>query len=297
MGSSIHGSDTEHRRSRDKGELARALAALTKNPLSITAVMLLGVMALVAVFAPALATHPPNQVVLQDRLLPPSRVHLFGTDDLGRDMFSRVLYGARISLRIALVVVGTAVALGTALGAVAGYSGGWVDELIMRCSEIFLAFPPLILAMAIAASLGASIANVMLALTIVWWPQYCRIIRGSVLVLRETDFVTAARALGASNGRIILRHILPNCFAPALVQGSLDLGRVLLTAATLSFLGFGARPPAPEWGAMISLGRSFIRDHWWYATFPGLAMLVTVLAFNLFGDAVRDMLDPRLRHR
>jgi len=192
-------------------------------------------------------------------------------------------------------VVGLTLGIGTLLGILSGYIGGWVDELIMRLNDVFLAFPALILAMAIAAALGPSLENAIIAMVVIWWPRYARVSRGQVLAIREIDYVTSARALGASPVRIMIRHILPNCISPIVVQATLDLGEVVLTAATLSFIGFGAQPPVPEWGAMISVGRNFIRDYWWYPTFPGLAILVTVMGFNLLGDAVRDALDPRLR--
>jgi len=233
---------------------------------------------------------------LSERLSPPSSKYLFGTDDVGRDILSRVIYGSRISLRICTLVVGLTIGIGTILGIISGYWGGWIDELIMRISDVFLAFPALILAMAIAAALGPSLENVILAMVVIWWPRYARVTRGQVLVLREIDYIVAARAIGVHNRRIIMRHILPNCVSPVLIQATLDMGEVLLTAATLSFIGFGAQPPTPEWGAMISLGRNYLRDNWWYATFPGLAILLTVIGFNLLGDAARDILDPRLRH-
>ncbi|MCD5408879.1 ABC transporter permease [Candidatus Bipolaricaulota bacterium] len=198
-----------------------------------------------------------------------------------------------MTLRICTLVVGLTLAIGTVLGLVAGYFGGWVDELVMRVSDVFLAFPALILA--IAAALGPSLENAIVAMVAIWWPRYARVTRGQVLSIREVDFVAAARAAGASSTRIMLRHILPNCISPVVVQATLDLGEVVLTAATLSFIGFGAQPPTPEWGAMVSVGRNFLRDYWWYTTFPGLAILITVMGFNLLGDAVRDILDPRLR--
>ena len=198
-----------------------------------------------------------------------------------------------MTLRICTLVVGLTLAIGTVLGLVAGYFGGWVDELVMRVSDVFLAFPALILA--IAAALGPSLENAIVAMVAIWWPRYARVTRGQVLSIREVDFVAAARAAGASSTRIMLRHILPNCISPVVVQATLDFGEVVLTAATLSFIGFGAQPPTPEWGAMVSVGRNFLRDYWWYTTFQGLAILITVMGFNLLGDAVRDILDPRLR--
>jgi len=214
---------------------------------------------------------------------------------MGRDVLSRVVYGARISLRIGLIVVIIAFPFGSILGAIAGFYGGRLDELIMRITDVFLCIPGLILAMAIAAALGPSIQNVLLSLAVVWWPWYTRIVRSVILGLKEQDFVTAARAIGVPHRRIILRHLLPNAIAPATVNATLDIGFVILNAAGLSFIGLGAQPPSPEWGAMLSTSRDILREAWWAATFPGLAILLTVLSFNLLGDAFRDLLDPRLR--
>jgi len=291
---SILESGTEEKRSRNS-EWRRAVHSLRKSPLAVLGFVITGVLIVLAIFAPFLAPYSPIKMRLSERLSPPSSSHIFGTDDVGRDILSRVIYGSRISLRICTVVVGLTIGIGTILGVAAGYLGGWVDELIMRISDVFLAFPALILAMAIAAALGPSLDNVILAMVVIWWPRYARVARGQVLVLREIDYMVAAKAIGISGGRTFTHHILPNCISPILIQATLDLGEVLLTAATLSFIGFGAQPPTPEWGAMISLGRNYLRDNWWYATFPGLAILVTVMGFNLLGDAARDVLDPRLR--
>ena len=250
---------------------------------------------LLAAFAPLLSPYSPTKINLRERLSPPSLAHPFGTDDAGRDILSRVIHGSRITLRICVIVVGLTLGIGTFLGLLAGYFGGWIDEVTMRVSDVFLAFPALILAMAIAAALGPSLENAIIAMVVIWWPRYARVARGQVLLIRELDYVASARALGASSLRVMAQHILPNCVSPIIVQATLDLGEVVLTAATLSFIGFGAQPPAPEWGAMISVGRNFLRDYWWYPTFPGLAILLTVMGFNLLGDALRDMLDPRLR--
>jgi len=291
---SILESGTEEKRSRNS-EWRRAVHSLRKSPLAVLGFVITGVLIVLAIFAPFLAPYSPTKMRLSERLSPPSSSHIFGTDDVGRDILSRVIYGSRISLRICTVVVGLTIGIGTILGVAAGYLGGWVDELIMRISDVFLAFPALILAMAIAAALGPSLDNVILAMVVIWWPRYARVARGQVLVLREIDYMVAAKAIGISGRRTFTHHILPNCISPILIQATLDLGEVLLTAATLSFIGFGAQPPTPEWGAMISLGRNYLRDNWWYATFPGLAILVTVMGFNLLGDAARDVLDPRLR--
>lgn len=291
---SIRESDTK-KSSRDS-EWRSAFRSLQRSPLAVLGLVIIGFLVVLAIFAPSLAPYSPTKMSLSERLSPPSSTHIFGTDDVGRDILSRVIYGSRISLRICTLVVGLTIGIGTILGIISGYWGGWIDELIMRISDVFLAFPALILAMAIAAALGPSLENVIIAMVAIWWPRYARVTRGQVLVLREIDYIVAARAVGVHNRRIIMHHILPNCVSPVLIQATLDLGEVLLTAATLSFIGFGAQPPTPEWGAMISLGRNYLRDNWWYATFPGLAILVTVIGFNLLGDAARDILDPRLRH-
>ncbi len=278
-----------------ESEWRRAFRGICKSRLALFGLLITGLLIFVAILAPLIAPYSPTKMSLRERLSPPSASHLFGTDDAGRDILSRVIYGSRITLRICIIVVGLTLGIGTLLGILSGYIGGLVDELIMRLNDVFLAFPALILAMAIAAALGPSLENAIIAMVVIWWPRYARVSRGQVLAIREIDYVTAARALGASSSRIMIRHILPNCISPIVVQATLDLGEVVLTAATLSFIGFGAQPPVPEWGAMISVGRNFIRDYWWYPTFPGLAILVTVMGFNLLGDAVRDILDPRLR--
>jgi peptide/nickel transport system permease protein len=268
---------------------------MRRSRLAVVGALITGALLLVAALAPWIAPYSPTKLNLAERLLPPSGRHPFGTDDAGRDILSRVIYGSRITLRICLLVVGLTLVIGTLLGLLSGYLGGWMDELVMRVSDVFLAFPALILAMAIAAALGPSLENAIVAMVAIWWPRYARVTRGQVLAIREIDYVAAARAVGASPFRIMLRHVLPNCISPLVVQATLDLGEVVLTAATLSFIGFGAQPPTPEWGAMVSVGRNYLRDQWWYATFPGLAILITVMGFNLLGDAVRDILDPRLR--
>src|SRR5439155_27251457 len=237
----------------------------------------------------------PNDINLLERLKPPSGVHLFGTDDLGRDLFSRVLAGARISLEVAAIILSISVAFGTFLGIVAGLVGGLVDELIMRATDLFLAFPALSLAAAIAATLSPSLSHTVIALSTVYWPWYTRLARGQVLSLRERDFVVAARVVGAGTPRIVVRELLPNVLPIVVVQMSLDVGYAILFTSSLSFLGLGAQPPTPEWGAMMTDARSFLQDFWWYPTFPGLALAVTVLGFNLVGDGLRDWLDPRLR--
>lgn len=273
----------------------RALRRAARNRLALFGSAIVVLLVLLAAFASLLSPYSPTKINLRERLSPPSLAHPFGTDDAGRDILSRVIYGSRVTLRICVMVVGLALGIGTFLGLLAGYFGGWTDEVMMRVSDVFLAFPPLILAMAIAAALGPSLEHAIIAMAAIWWPRYARIARGQVLLIKELDYVASARAVGASLLRVMARHILPNCVSPIIVQATLDLGEVVLTAATLSFIGFGAQPPTPEWGAMISVGRNFLRDYWWYPTFPGLAIFLTVMGFNLLGDAVRDMLDPRLR--
>jgi peptide/nickel transport system permease protein len=231
---------------------------------------------------------------LGSRLQPPSPVHWLGTDSLGRDIASRILYGARISLIIGVVVVTTAGIVGTAIGLVAGYAGGLVDETLMRLTEVFLAFPALILAMAIAGALGPSLTNAIIAIAAVTWAVYARLVRGQILSLRRREFVEAARAMGASRTRIVVRHLLPNALAPLMIQASFDLGSSIIAAAGLSFIGFGAQPPTPEWGVMISDGRNYISTQPWLSLFPGLAILFAVGSFNLLGDGLRDAFDPRL---
>jgi peptide/nickel transport system permease protein len=271
------------------------LKRILHQPLALTGLCIMILMVLVAILAPVIAQHDPLEVNFKKRLLPPSFEHPFGTDQMGRDVLSRVVYGARISLRIGLIVVIIAFPFGSILGAIAGFYGGRLDELIMRITDVFLCIPGLILAMAIAAALGPSIQNVLLSLAVVWWPWYTRIVRSVILGLKEQDFIAAARAIGVPHRRIILRHLLPNAIAPATVNATLDIGFVILNAAGLSFIGLGAQPPSPEWGAMLSTSRDILREAWWAATFPGLAILLTVLSFNLLGDAFRDLLDPRLK--
>jgi peptide/nickel transport system permease protein len=275
---------------------ARAVRALLgASWLNVLGVTLVVIVVFAAAFGSLLAPHAPSEISLLDRLKPPSRSHLFGTDDLGRDLFSRVLAGARISLEVAAIVLSLSVAFGTLLGILAGLVGGLVDELIMRATDLFLAFPALILASAIAASLGPSLSHTVVALAIVYWPWYARLARGQVLSLREREFVVAARVAGASTPRIVARELLPNVLPIVVVQTSLDVGYAILFTSSLSFLGLGAQPPTPEWGAMMTDARGFLQDFWWYPTFPGLALAITVLGFNLVGDGLRDWLDPRLR--
>ena len=257
--------------------------------------LVVGLFVALAALAPALAPYEPLRGRLDERLLPPSTGHWFGTDELGRDVLSRVLYGARISLQIQVAAVGLALVLGTALGVVAGYVGRWPDMLIMRIVDIMMAFPGIFLALAIIAALGTGLGNVIIASAIFLVPQFARVIRGSVLTLKEKEFVEAARALGEADVPIIVRYLLPNSLAPIIVQTSLRMATVLLTASGLSFLGLGVQPPSPEWGAMLSNARAYMITAPHVAMMPGLAIAVVVLGFNLLGDGLRDSLDPRLR--
>ncbi|MEW6398946.1 MAG: nickel transporter permease [Bacillota bacterium] len=268
---------------------------LVRSPLSAVGLGIVAVFMVVGLLAPVLTPYDPLAQDLPNRLAPMTREHLFGTDTLGRDILSRFVLGTRISFTIGVVVTGISATAGTLIGLVSGYAGGWVDEAFMRLADIFLAFPSLILAMAIAAVLGPSLTNTMIAIAVVEWPVYSRLVRGQVLSLREKEFVEAARAVGASRHVLLLRHILPNCLAPILVRMTMDMGGVILTAAGLSFIGFGAQPPTPEWGVMISEGRDYIMSHWWISTWPGLAIFTVVMGFNLLGDGLRDLLDPRLK--
>lgn len=270
---------------------------LLARPLFLLGLALVFAISFLAMIAPLISPYDPIKINLASRLQPPNPSHLLGTDHLGRDLLSRLLYGARVSLMVGVTIAGMSCILGSILGLTSGYFGRTVDNVIMRVCDMFFAFPPLILAMAIAASLGPSLQNTMLALVIVWWPRYARLARSQVLSLRELDYVQAAKAAGASHVRIMLRHILPNVFSPVVVQTTLDIGQAILMAASLGFLGFGAQPPTPEWGLMASEGRVYMRDFWWYPTFPSLMILITVLGFNLLGDGLRDALDPRQRGR
>ena len=250
------------------------------------------VLVLMAVFAPYIAPYDPIDQSLEDRLQAPSLEHVFGTDDFGRDILSRIMYGSRISLRIALISTSIALTLGTALGLLAGYRGGLPDAIAMRLVDIMLAFPSILLAIAIVAITGPGIDNVILAVSIVMIPQFARLVRASALTVRETAYVEAARALGARDRRIVFRHVLPNCMAPLIVQSTLSMATAILDAAGLSFLGLGAQPPTPEWGSMLSGGRELLLNAPWVMTFPGLAIFCVVLGLNLFGDGLSEALDP-----
>ncbi|MEI2618316.1 MAG: nickel transporter permease [Thermomicrobiales bacterium] len=268
-----------------------------ETPLNVLALGIITVFIFLSIFGRLLAPYDPIVPDIANKLAPPSAAHWLGTDELGRDILSRVLTGTRISLGIATMILSIAITAGVLIGAVAGYVGGWVDEVLMRITDIFLAFPALILAMGIAASLGRDLKNVIIALTLVYWPWYARLIRGQVLMIRERDFVEAAHAIGMRPSRVLLRHILPNTMAPIIVQATVDVGYAVLATAGLSFIGLGAQPPSPEWGTMIAGARAYFRVAWWYMTFPGIALTLTVIGFNLLGDGLRDYFDPRTRVR
>jgi peptide/nickel transport system permease protein len=269
---------------------------LLRNRMAVLGGAIVVAWVIIAMLAPLIAPYDPIDQQVRERLQPPSTSHFLGVDELGRDVFSRVLYGGRVSLPVAAVVVLLATVFGTLYGGLAGFGGSWLDEVAMRLVDMVLAFPSLILAMAIAAALGPSIQNSMLALLLVWWPPYARVARGQVLSLKRRDFITAARALGMSEQRILLRHVLPNAIAPAFVLTSMDFGNAIIITAALSFLGLGAVPPTPEWGAMVAEGRELVQQ-WWISTFSGLAIFSVAMACNFIGDGLRDAVDPHLRSR
>lgn len=279
-------------------ELKYTLYVIRKNNLSILGLFGLISLFIIALIAPYIVPYPEDALgaTHPERIfLPPSLEHPFGTDDLGRDIFSRVLYGTRIELVIGLMVIFLSLSIGLPLGIISGYFGGFIGEFIMRITDMFLSFPPLLLALAISVSLGPSLTNAMIAIAIAWWPWYSRLAYEQTISIREKQFIEAAKATGISEFRILFYHILPNCLTPLIVQASMDLGSVILTAASLSFLGLGAQPPQPEWGLMCNIGRIYFLTNWWVATFPGLAIVISVLILNLLGDGLRDILDPKSR--
>lgn len=269
------------------------IARLFTNPLSAIGAVCVMAMLAVAVFGPLMAAFDPIAMQPDIRLSPPDATHWFGTDDSGRDILSRIVYGTRYSLLSAVGILVMASVVGTVVGLVAALFGGWVDEVLMRLTDMFLAFPALVLAMGMAAALGPSLFNAMIAIVLVWWPWYARLVRGQALQLRQEAFVESALIAGASWWRIAVHHILRNCMTPLIVQISLDVGYAILTLAGLSFIGLGAQPPTPEWGSMVSVGRDYFLDQWWMVTFPGMAIFFSVMAFNLFGDGLQEVLSPR----
>ena len=279
-------------------ELRRYARAYARSASSMLGLMIVALFVVVAAIGPLIVPYPEDArgaVHLDRKLQAPSAAHWFGTDEVGNDVYTRVVLGARVSLQIGLIITIVAAVLGVPLGIVAGHAGGRLGELIMRVTDVFLSVPALVLALAVVGALGPGIVNAMIALSLVWWPGYVRLVQGKTLALTQEAFVEAARAGGAGRLRIVLVHLLPNCVSPIVVKASMDMGTAILAAASLGFIGLGAQPPYPEWGAMISHGRNYLPTWWWYATFPGLAIYLTVLGFNLVGDGLRDLLDPRSR--
>lgn len=273
---------------------------ILNNPLTAFGLVIILALLITAIFAPVLAPFPDQGrglSNLDERLEPPTFKHPLGTDSLGRDILSRIIYGARISLKAALIVVMFSISVGVPLGLVAGYFGGKIDDVIMRLADMVLAFPSLLLAIAIVASLGPNLINALIAIALPWWPWYTRLMRSQVISTKEMQFVESAQAIGASRWRIMFRHILPNCLSPIIVNATVDMGYVILAIASLGFLGLGTQPPAADWGVMVSDGREFFLNQWWISTFSGGAIFLTVLAFNLTGDGIREALDPKIRWR
>ncbi|MDR2312689.1 MAG: ABC transporter permease [Brucellaceae bacterium] len=289
---------SERPQSRAQAKIGRSYMIwrrFTANKLAVLGLAIIGLLVFVAAFAPWLAPHSPvSGDLANSRLLPMgSPGYLLGTDDQGRDILSRLIYGSRWTLYVVLLVAILSAPVGLLVGTVAGYAGGWVDALLMRITDIFLAFPKLILALAFVAALGPGIENAVIAIAITSWPPYARIARAETLTLRNSDYISAVKLMGASPARIVIRHIMPLCLSSLIVRVTLDMAGIILTAAGLGFLGLGAQPPLPEWGAMIASGRRFILDQWWVAAVPGMAILIVSLGFNLLGDGLRDALDPR----
>jgi peptide/nickel transport system permease protein len=278
-----------------RSRTSEVLRLLRHNRLAMTGVVIISLLIFLTLFGPSLSRYDPVAIDMSARLQPPSLEHLFGTDDFGRDVLSRVLSGAAISLKVGLIAVGISLIVGTSTGAISGYYGGLLDEVIMRCMDILFAFPAILLAIAILAALGPGVGNAMIAIGIVYTPIFARITRGSVLTVREEVYIDAARASGCRDRRIIARHILPNVAAPVIVETTLSLAFAILAEAALSFLGLGTQPPDPSWGRMLSESRAYILDGPWLGIFPGLAIMFTVMGFNFLGDGLRDALDPRLK--
>lgn len=267
---------------------------LRRNPLAVIGLAIAVALVFIAIFAPLLAPHDPITQELSRRLLPPGTPgNILGTDDFGRDILSRILYGSRITLYIVLLVILTAPVVGLLIGTVAGYFGGWTDTILMRITDIFLAFPKLILALALVAVLGPGMENAVLAIALTSWPPYARVARAETLTVRNADYIAAVKLQGAGAVRVIWGHVMPMCLPSVIIRVTLDMAGVILIAAGLGFLGLGVQPPLPEWGLMISAGRKFLFEQWWVATMPGLAIFIVSLGFNLLGDGLRDVLDPK----
>ncbi len=283
------------RRQARLGQAYRTWLAFRTNKLAVLGLVIVLALVLMALFADVLTAYSPivGGDLRTQRLLPPSAEHWFGTDDQARDIFSRIVHGSRLTLLVVVLVAVIATPIGLAVGTVAGFFGGWVDQALMRLTDIFLAFPRLILALAFVAALGPGIENAIIAIAITSWPPYARLARAETLTIRHTDYIYAVRLQGASAGRIIWNHVVPLCLSSVIIRVTLDMAGIILTAAGLGFLGLGAQPPLPEWGAMIASGRRFLIDQWWVAAMPGIAILVVSLGFNLLGDGLRDVLDPK----
>ncbi len=280
-------------------EWRRGIHRFRRSRLSMLGLVMVLFLVGVALTGPWWVPHPEDAtgaLHISERFQPPSWEHPFGTDEVGRDVFSRVVLGTRVSFQVGAIILIVAITIGVTLGGMAGYFGGWVNEVIMRVTDIMLTFPGIFLALAITAALGPGVRNAMLALSITWWPGYARLVQAQVLSAREEDYVEAARAIGAGHARILFRHILPNLLSAIIVKASMDIGFAILNLAALGFIGVGAQQPTPEWGAMVAFGRRFLPHYWWYSTFPGLAMFFTVFGFNMLGDGLRDVLDPQSRH-
>lgn len=277
------------------GRRYQAWLAFRRNPLAVAGLAVALAMLVMAVFAPLLATHDPGAQDLANRLQPPSAEHWFGTDELGRDVWSRILYGARITLGMVVAVVLLVAPVGLLVGCAAGYAGGWLDRILMRATDVFLAFPRLILALAFVAAMKPGVESAIAAIALTAWPPYARLARAEALRIRDADFISAVRMAGASPWRIVLRHVAPVCIPSLVVRVTLDMSSIILTAAGLGFLGLGAQPPLPEWGTMIATARRFILEQWWVPVIPGIAIFLASLSFNLLGDGLRDVLDPKQR--
>jgi peptide/nickel transport system permease protein len=276
------------------GNLARGAAAIIANPAALAGLLIVSALVIVAIFAPLIAGRvSPIAQDLAARLAPPSSIHWFGTDELGRDIYARTIHGARVTLTIVMLVAVFVAPIGLAVGTTAGYLGGWVDAVLMRITDIFLAFPRLVLALAFAAALGPGIENAVIAISLTAWPPYARIARAETVTIARSDYIAAVVLQGASSARVLFRHVVPLCLSSVIVRLTLDMAGIILTAAGLGFLGLGAQPPTAEWGAMVSSGRDVILDQWWVATIPGLAIFIVSLGFNLLGDGLRDVLDPK----
>jgi peptide/nickel transport system permease protein len=269
---------------------------LRRHRIGMIGLTIVVILLVLGIFGPALAPHDPNEIDMSARFAPPSLAHPMGADDFGRDILSRIMVGARVSLQVGIIAVGIATVAGTLLGMVAGYSNRVLDEVIMRAMDVLFAFPAILLAIAILAALGKGVTNAMIAIGVVYTPIFARIARGAVLSVRREEFVEAANAIGARHGRILFRHILPNSLAPLIVEVSLSLAFAILAEAALSFFGLGTQPPDPSWGRMLSEGRAYFRQSIWMGVFPGLAIMFTVMGFNFLGDGLRDVLDPRLKN-